>query len=30
MVKARVKGRPIAPLELGAEERTYLERQARR
>ena len=30
MAKARAKGRPIAPLELSAEERTYLERQVRR
>jgi hypothetical protein len=30
MAKARTKGRPIAPLELSAEERTYLERQVRR
>jgi hypothetical protein len=28
MAKARAKGRPIAPLELSAEERTYLERQS--
>ncbi len=30
MASARVKGRPIAPLVLSAEERTYLERQVRR
>src|SRR5499426_3656843 len=30
MAKSRAKGRPIAPLELSAEERTYLERQVRR
>ena len=30
MAKARAKGRPIAPLELSAEERTYLERQVHR
>jgi Winged helix-turn helix len=30
MAKARAKGRPIAPLALSAEERTYLERQVRR
>jgi transposase len=30
MANARAKGRPIAPLELGAEERTYLKRQVRR
>jgi hypothetical protein len=30
MAKARAKGRPIAPLELSVEERTYLERQVRR
>src|SRR4029450_6216341 len=30
MAKARAKGRPIAPLALRAEERTYLERQVRR
>src|SRR5215468_2992891 len=30
MAKAPAKGRPIAPLALSAEERTYLERQVRR
>jgi hypothetical protein len=30
MAKARAKGRPIAPLEVSAEERSYLERQVRR
>ena len=30
MAKARAKGRPIAPLALSAQERTYLERQVRR
>src|SRR5262245_36937080 len=30
MAKTRAKGRPIASLELSAEERTYLERQVRR
>jgi hypothetical protein len=30
MAKARAKGRPIAALELSAEERTSLERQVRR
>jgi DNA-binding CsgD family transcriptional regulator len=30
MANARAKGRPIAPLELSAEERAYLERQVRR
>src|SRR5262245_62800630 len=30
MAKAPARGRPIAPLALSAEERTYLERQVRR
>ena len=30
MATAGAKGRPIAPLELSAEERAYLERQVRR
>ena len=30
MATAGSKGRPIAPLELSAEERSYLERQMRR
>lgn len=30
MANARAKGRPIAALELSAEERAYLERQVRR
>src|ERR1700746_2529070 len=30
MAKAGSKGRPIAPLELSAQERAYLERQVRR
>src|SRR5262245_8100307 len=30
MANARAKGRPIAPLALNAEERSYLERQVRR
>ena len=30
MANARVRGRPIAPLVLGTQERAYLERQVRR
>ena len=30
MANARVRGRPIAPLVLSAQERAYLERQVRR
>jgi hypothetical protein len=30
MATARAKSRPVAPLELSAEERAYLERQVRR
>ena len=30
MATARAKGRPIAPLELSAEQRAYLQRQVRR
>lgn len=30
MANGRARGRPIAPLELSAEERAYLERQVRR